>query len=76
MADLVMTRALARLLRGLAQRLDPDSGTPMLPAPGDPITLVVAGDGELYEVHGIVDVAWTDRSGQALTRLVVREVKG
>lgn len=73
---MTLLQTLAHLLRDLADRLDPyQAPVPVLPKPGDRLTVAVQGDDETYEVHGVVNVAWSDASGQAITRLVLREVR-
>lgn len=71
-------QTLADLLRDLAHRLDPyKSPPPVLPKPGDRLTVVIRSGDDTWTTHAVVNVVQGDiESGQAVTRIVVREVEG
>lgn len=68
-------QTLAGVLRGLADRIDPEPPFPQPYLPGDRLTVVVHSGDDTWTTHGAVDTVWPGADGQAITRLVVREVK-
>lgn len=71
-------QTLAHLLRDLADRCDPyRAPVPVLPEPGDRITVVIVTAAGAEEFHGVVDVVHGRiADGQGIGRLVLREVEG
>lgn len=72
---MTLLQTLANLLRELADRCDPyRPATPVLPEPGDEITVVIVTAAGDEEFHGVVDVvSGRVEDGQGIARLVVRE---
>jgi hypothetical protein len=75
---MTLPQTLANLLRELAHRIDPQKykpAPPMLPKPGDEITVVIETAAGTEEFHGVVNVVMGRvADGQGIARLVVREV--
>jgi hypothetical protein len=68
---------LASVLRGLADHIDPHEyqpPPPVLPSPGDEITVVIVTAAGDEEFHGVVNVVQGRvEDGQGIARLVVQE---